>query len=158
MSEEREKKPLRQTMTAFENFLTVLMPLSVTSASFLVATATTAELCNRVAAISAFYGCWAVYNVLTTKPQEKGHYPLFLCMLGCLSNSSTGRYVAIFGGSVTWLFFIIAGKLGVLTFPASKLAYVSKKTLYWALVVKTYFVASLLLWAYIVYRLATWTP
>jgi len=152
---------LRQSMTLWENSLTVLMPLSVASSIFLVATSSAPVLYYCVAAVAFFYGSWAMYNLLTTKPGERGQFPLFLCMIGCLVGNSSGnriaiwgKYIAILGAATTLLFFAIAGSKGVLTLPASKLAHKANKTLYWAWVVKAYFVASFCLWALIVYRLA----
>lgn len=160
----KARPPLRESMTLLENFLTVLMPLSVAISIFLVATSSAPALYNRVAAVAFFYCSWAVYNWLTTKPQEKGHYPLFTCMIGCFVGNSSRKdiaivckCIAILGAATTWLFFAGVGYRGALTFPASKLAHVNKKTLYWAWVLKAYFVGSLFSWALIVYRLTLHT-
>ena len=101
-----------------------------------------------------FAGGQALLNRLTIKPYERGYYPLSLCLVGCLVRGSYGNYVALAGAAGTWVAFVVASKR-VLGWPPSKSAYLAKKTLVWAHVLRLYFLASLGSWGYICYRLAT---
>jgi len=152
-----KKKELRTSMSALENFLTLLMPVSVGASLYLVTTATgTVSLVQAVLGISLFYGLWALLNLFTTKPYEKGHFAFFTCALGCggaLRDAGhfTG-YLAVIGAAGCLAAFMIAGKR-VLGWPASKTAHVSKKTLYWVYVMQAYFLASFALWGLVTYKL-----
>ena len=142
-------------MSAFENALTALMPTSAATTLYAVITAKTdSDLLDRIAFIAAFYSIWAIFNLLTTKPYEKGQYTLIPCCVGCLLADSWhyGKLLALVGGAGTLLAFMIAGKR-VLSWPASKTAHVSNKPLYWVYVLQAYFLASLASWSLITYRL-----
>ena len=149
-----DRKELRKTMRPFENVLMALMPTSIATSIYLVVVASTTENLHRsVAAISAFYCSWAIFNFLTTKPQEKGQYPLLLCCVGCLLGGRIGRYMAITGSLGTCLAFAFVGQK-IASWPASKLAYMSRKTLTWAHIMQLYVATSFGAWAFFTYRLA----
>jgi len=148
-------KELRSSMSAQENVLTALMPSSVAATIYLVFTARSdGDLLGRIAGIAAFYSAWAILNLVTTKPYEKGHYALIPCCVGCLLADSWryGKVLALIGAAGTLLAFMIAGKR-VLMWPASKTAHVSTKPLYWVYVLQVYFLASLFSWSLITYKL-----
>lgn len=150
-------KELVTSMQAHENVLMALMPISVITSLGLVYTAEgSGELYRVMSLISGFYTCWALLNKFTTKPYEKGHIPLGICLAGCLLESQMqyAGYLAAVGAAGTWAAFAIAGFGRVLAWPPSKTAYVSKKTLMWAHVLRLYFAASLVSWAYFTIRLA----
>jgi len=142
-------------MSAVENALTALMPLSVAATIYMVLTAPSdSNLLSRIAGVAAFYSLWAIFNLLTTKPYERGHYALIPCCVGCLLADSWryGSVLALAGGAGTLLAFVIAGQR-VLLWSASKTAHVSKKPLYWVYVLQVYFLASLFSWGLITYKL-----
>jgi hypothetical protein len=156
-------KELVTSMQAHENVLMALMPISVVASQYLVMTAKgNGELYSAVSLVSGFYMSWALLNKFTTKPYEKGHIPLGICLAGCLLKSQEGLtsflhdrsgYLAVLGAAGTWLAFAIAGFQLVFPWPVSKTAYVSKKTLLWAHILRLYFAASLCMWAYFTFRL-----
>ena len=149
-----EKKELVQSMSAFNNGLMLLMPVSVSASVWLVSGADNRDaLCHSMASVAAFYTAWALLNKFTTKPYEKGHIPLSMLLVGCLVDGKYTSYLAVLGSAGTWIAFAVAAQR-VFGWPASKLAYVSKKTLTWAHVLRFYFAASLCSWAYFTYRLA----
>ena len=153
-------KELVTTMVIHENILMGLMPLSLIGSVYLIMSANTAAAVYKACSlVSGFYLAWALLNKFTTKPYEKGHIPLGLCFGGCawvqahLGSDQIGGCLAILGAAGTWLAFAIAGFTRVFVWPASKTAYVSKKTLLWAHTLRLYFATSLCSWAYFTYRL-----
>ena len=138
-----------------ENLLCALTIVSASVSLYLVTTEKDNDrLVRTVGTMSIFYGLWAVKNLLTTKPYEKGHYAFFTCAAGCygLRKVEAAKYLAVLGAVGVLAAFVIAGKR-VLLWPASKTAYVSKKPLYWAYVMQVYFAQSLLLWGLVSYKL-----
>ena len=153
-------KELVTSMALHENVLMTLMPVSLVASIYVVTTADdVAALYESCGLVAGFYLAWALLNKFTTKPYEKGHIPLGLCFGGCawiqtnMGPSHYGAYLAIVGAAGTWLAFAIAGFTRVFPWPASKTAYVSKKTLLWAHTLRLYFAVSLCSWAYFTYRL-----
>ena len=150
-------KELITSMRAHETVLMALMPISVaTSLALVVMAEGKDDLYHAMSLVAGFYTGWALLNKFTTKPYEKGHIPLGCCQAGCLlrSHFPHAAYFAVLGAAGTWAAFAIAGFQRVFRWPPSKTAYVSKKTLLWAHILRLYFAASLLAWAYYTVRLA----
>ena len=55
-----DKKQLVKSMSASENFLMVLMPVSVTASAYLVAKANDDSIHSTIAAIAGFYFGWVM--------------------------------------------------------------------------------------------------
>ena len=147
-------------MALHENVLMTLMPVSLVASIYVVTTADdVAALYKSCGLVAGFYLAWALLNKFTTKPYEKGHIPLGLCFGGCCGSKPTWVQAITVPTSQSWvlpaleLAFAIAGFTRVFPWPASKTAYVSKKTLLWAHTLRLYFAVSLCSWAYFTYRL-----
>ena len=111
------------------------------------------DLLQTAAALSIFYGLWAVKNRLTTIKAERGYSPMFMTALGCIYAQQNGnKHLAMGGAMMVILTFLIASTK-VLGWPASKLAHVSKKTKAWAYVTKAYYASSIASWSVIAYLL-----
>lgn len=152
-----DKKKLRASLSATETLFMALMPASQAVAIHALHAVWSGEreLLPVVTAMSTFYALWAIKNRLTTIKAEKGHYPLIMTLIGCVyAQRGGGASLALLGALGVLLAFLLAATR-VLRWPASKLAYVSKKTLGWAMVMKLYYVSSIASWgavAYMLYR------
>ena len=148
-------KELRKSMSASETALMMLTIVSASISLYLVGTAADADsLIKTVIGMTVFYGAWALLNLFTTKPYEKGHFAFFTCTFGCasLGKFEAAKYFAVVGSAAVVLAFLIAGKR-IFGWPATKTAYVSKKPLYWVYVIQVYFAMSLVLWGLVTYKL-----
>lgn len=148
-----DKKELVKSMSVYANTLMALMPVSVVTSAGAILTADSHTLTDRMSGVALFYLTWALLNKFTTKPYEKGHFPLGILLAGCMIKGKYGGYLAVVGSFGTWIAFAVASTR-VFSWPASKTAYVSKKTLVWARVLQAYFAASLCTWAYFTFRIA----
>eukprot|EP00462_Mataza_sp_D1_P028307 CAMPEP_0175176622 /NCGR_PEP_ID=MMETSP0087-20121206/33902_1 /TAXON_ID=136419 /ORGANISM="Unknown Unknown, Strain D1" /LENGTH=142 /DNA_ID=CAMNT_0016468447 /DNA_START=82 /DNA_END=510 /DNA_ORIENTATION=+ len=139
-------------MSTEETFKMALMPISMGTSIVLVylASSGTFDLLNVVSGIASFYCAWALYNFWSGRSVEKGQYSHGFVAISCFI---TQPKMALVGSVLVFINFLVPALMAVLPWPASKLAHVRSKTLLWAYILKAYYVAALLMWAFITYLL-----
>ena len=94
--------------------------------------------------LAVFHALWVVRNFLVLDRRERGMISYGVVACGCFFGHLS---VTLLGVAMVWLSFLyVAYLLGVITWPASKLAHVWHQTLAWAQVFRLYICSNLAFW------------
>lgn len=138
------KKELRTTLTPTENFFMLLMIASqVASFHMLFLYHDNFDsLRQRLCILATLHAVWAARNFVTGNKLERGMLTYGVVATAVGLNRSD---VAILGFILVWSSYLFVLSV-IYAWPATKLAYVHKKTVVWAMVFKGYVYSNLILW------------
>lgn len=149
-----DEKKLRTSMGAVETAKMLLMPVSQAIAwtvlrGELSGFGFEVPLTQRLVPVALFYGSWATIKRVYGDKNERGHVSMG-ALLVCLTTRNPALAALGCLGVIVNFSLVVPIVIG---WPASKLAYVVKKTKLWAYVIKSYFASSLLFWSTAAYCL-----
>lgn len=132
-----------------------LMPVSQMVSWYLVLYS---PLYESVYKIAAFYCAWAIYNRLTTTPQELGFISMGILSISAYKQHRTATLI----GNILVLINFAGPAMLILQWSAAKLARKLKKSddrlaIIWAHIFKLYFVSNILLWGLVLKKFWTGT-
>ena len=138
------KKELRTTLTTTENFFMLLMIASqVASFHMLFLYHDNFDMLRqRLCILAALHAVWAVRNFVTGNKLERGMFTYGIVVAAIGLNRIN---LAILGSIMVWSSYLFVLSV-IYAWPATKLAYVHKKTAVWAMVFKGYVCCNLILW------------
>jgi hypothetical protein len=138
------KKELRTTLTTTENFFMLLMIASqVASFHMLFLYHDNFDMLRqRLCILATLHAVWAVRNFVTGNKLERGMFTYGIVVAAIGLNRIN---LAILGSIMVWSSYLFVLSV-IYAWPATKLAYVHKKTAVWAMVFKGYVCSNLILW------------
>jgi len=138
------KKELRTTLTTTENFFMLLMIASqVASFHMLFLYHDNFDMLRqRLCILAALHAVWAVRNFVSGNKRERGMFTYGIVVAAIGLNRIN---LAILGSIMVWSSYLFVLSV-IYAWPATKLAYVHKKTAVWAMVFKGYVCSNLILW------------
>ena len=151
-SDDKGRKSLRTSLEPAEMIFMLAMPISQAAAWYLVLSIEVLgtlqySLADVLFRLCVFHALWAVKNRFFSNPMERGYYPFAMAAAGtCVGwDSALGLGMSLLGALGVFGAFVV-GSMRVISWPASKLAHVAKKTRTWANVMKAFYASSLIFW------------